>query len=224
DLINLFIHEEWPSSTLLHSDERKNVLSWILSNHFGAAAVDHAYKERTYSVELNNEFRPYAIADLVGGKSSGQFMESGLTRFLNNQFRWLYSWPDRLDFSPVAIDRDHGKIKFFHGRDLTRTTLGQILKLFMMGQRVLIDKNEMNEELEKVLDVFLMENNLKGQSVNFVTSIQILELGEGWLIHYDGKKLLRNEESQKFWEHIFKYLNLAEPELSVDKDIFCLWS
>src|SRR5690606_2795024 len=95
---------------------------------------------------------------------------------------------------------------------------------FMMGQRVLIDKNEMNEELEKVLDVFLMENNLKGQSVNFVTSIQILELGEGRLVLYDGKKLLRNEESQKFWEHIFKYLNLAEPELSVDKDIFCLWS
>lgn len=224
DLVNLFIHEEWPSSTLLHSDERKNVLCWVLSNHFGAGAIDHAYKEKAYPVELTNEFRPYAIVDLVGGKSHGQFMESGLTRFLNHQFRWLYSWPDRLDFSPVAIDRDHGKIKFFHGRDLTRTTLGQVLKLFMMGQRVLIDKSDISEELEKVLEVFLLENNLKGQSVNFVTSIQILELGEGRLVLYDGKKLHKNEDSQKFWDHLFKYFNLSEPELIVDKDIFCLWS
>lgn len=224
DLINLFIHEEWPSSALLHADERKNVLSYILYNHFGHGAVDHSFKERVYPVDLSQEFRPYAVADLIGGKGPGQFVESGLTKFLNNQYRWLYSWPDRLDFTPTAIDRDHGKIKFFHGRDLNRATLGQILKLFMMGQRVLIDKSEMSEDLDKVLDVFLLENNLKGQSVNYVTSIQILELGDGRLVLFDGKKLHKNEDSQKFWGHLFKYLNLSEPELILDKDVYCLWS
>lgn len=223
DLFNLFIHEEWPSSALLHENERKNVLSWILNNHFGKTAVDNYYRQKVYSSDLTSEFRPYAIADLVGGKGAEQFMDSGLIRYLNTNLKWLYSWPDTLDFTPVAIDRDHGKIKFFHGKDLTRTTFGQILKLFMMGQRVLIDKSDLDDDLDKTLSVFLLENKLKEQSVNFVTSIQILELGEGRLVLYDGKKLNKNEENQKFWAHLFRYFNLYEPEIVLDKDVFCLW-
>ena len=92
-----------------------------------------------------------------------------------------------------------------------------------MGQKVLLDVSGMGDGLDKKLQIFLLENNIKSQSVNFMTVTQICELGEGRLILFEGNKLKENPASEKFWANIFHYFNLEQLDIQLDQDVFSLW-
>lgn len=223
DLFHHFIHSDWISSSLLTPSEKKESLVWILNEHFGSKEIDQRYQYEALGGDLTADFRPFGVIDLFGGKKHHHFRNIGLHSFLDRHFKWLYQSHDELPFTPEWIDVNHHKIKFFHGEDLDRTTFGQILKLFMMGQRVLLDTSGLVEGLDKKLQIFLLENNLKSQSVNFMTNTQICELGEGRLIMFHGERLRENPNREKFWAHIFRYLNLVQPEMLADEDVFSMW-
>jgi hypothetical protein len=223
DLFHHYIHQEWISSALLSKTEKKETLGWILNEHFGSSEIDQRYEFGSYGGELSSEFRPFGIIDIFDGKKQKHFERLGLTSFLNNHFRWLYQSHEELVFTPANIDVNQHKIKFFHGRDLTRKTFGQMLKLFLMGQRILLDISQLPEGLDKKLQIFLLENNIKSQSVNFMTATQLCELGEGRLILFEGERLIDNPAREKFWAHIFKYFNLVQPEMQMDDDVFSVW-
>jgi hypothetical protein len=93
----------------------------------------------------------------------------------------------------------------------------------MMGQRILLDRTGLSEDLEKKLQIFLVENNIKIQSVNFITSIEICELGEGVLIIFQGDRLYENPQAELFWPQIFKFFDLSQPEVTMDPDVFSVW-
>ena len=223
DLFRHFVHAEWISSALLNSSEKKETLGWILKEHFGTREIEQRFQYEVYSSDLTPEFRPFGVVDIFEEKNSGHFKKTGLIPYLNNHFRWLYQLHEELLFLPSSIDLDQHKIKFFYGADLNRTTFSQILKLFMMGQRVLLDRAGLSEALDQKLQVFLLENNIKNQIVHFMTSTQICELGEGRLIIYDGARLVDRTDSEKFWSHIFKYFSLMQPELQMDDEVFSMW-
>jgi len=223
DLFNHYVSSDLVSSALLASEEKKEVIKWILQEHFGHDEISYRYQHTSLSGELTSEFRPFGVVDIFEGNKSNHFKKIGLENFLNKHFRWLYKNHEELVFTPEWIDVNHDRIKFFNGAELTRTTFGQALKLFMMGQRILIDTSGLPEGLDKKLQIFLMENNLKGQSVNFMTTTQILELGDGRLVLFDGQKLIDHSSREKFWDHIFKYFNLSQPEIQMDDDVFTMW-
>jgi hypothetical protein len=106
---------------------------------------------------------------------------------------------------------------------MDRTLFAQMIKLFMMGQKIVLDRSGLSDDLDKRLQIFLLENNLKVQSVNFLTSINLVELGEGRFITYEGDKLTNLEDQQKFWGHLFRFFNLTHPKIQTDRDIFSLW-
>lgn len=223
DLFHHFVNSEWISSSLLTPEEKKESLNWILSEHFGPKEIDQRYHYDAYKGELTAEFRPYGVVDIFGGKSGNHFQKTGLVPFLDLHFRWLYQSYDELTFTPEWIDAHHTKVKFFHGADLERISFGQILKLFMMGERILLDVSGLKEGLDKRLQIFLLENNIRTQAVNFMTSTEICELGDGKLILFHGDKLTENPSKEKFWQHIFRFLNLVQPEILMDEDVFSLW-
>lgn len=223
DLFHHFIHKEWISSALLTPNEKKETLSGILKEHFGGPEIDQVYQFQINSSGLTSEFKPFGVIDLFDSKNQKHFELLGLINFLNQNFRWLYQSHEELLFKPSAIDGDQHKIKFFHGRDLDRTTFSQLLKLFMMGQRVLLDISGLPEGLDKKLQIFLLENNLKSQSINFMTFTQLCELGEGRLILFEGDKLVENPGREKFWSNIFKYFHLVQPQMLMDEDVFSMW-
>lgn len=223
DLFNHYVNSHWISSSLLTMEEKKESLSWILREHFGPKEIEQKYKYDSYRPHLDEDWRPYGVIDIFGGKTGHHFERTGLYQYLDRQFRWLYQTQDELPFTPDWIDMNQHKVKFFHGIDMNRTTFAQMLKLFMMGQIVLLDSTDLGEGLDKKLQIFLLENNIKIQSVNFMTSVQVCELGEGKLIIYDGQRLIENPSREKFWSHIFRFLNLVQPEMKMDEDVFTLW-
>ena len=142
---------------------------------------------------------------------------------LEKTLPWVYNIQEELQFTPKAIESGQYRVKFFHAATMDRTRFGQMLKLFMMGQKIVFDRTGLNPDLEKRLQIFFLENNLKMQSVNFMTHIELCQLGDGLLILIEGRAINNHPERLKFWEQIFNYLKIQHPSLKMDEDVFCLW-
>lgn len=221
DLFELFTRSDLPSSALLSPVEKKETFLRLLREHLGSREIDHRYRFAPHRAELGADFRPYTLLDIFGSAKS--FKLSGLLSFLKTHLEWLYHHHKSLNFTPEWIDLNHHKVKVFCGEELTRTTFAQVLKLFLMGQTILLDRSHLPEGLDKKLQVFLIENNIKTQSVNYMTPTHVCELGEGKLVIFEGHKLIDNPSREKFWSHVFSYLNLVQPQMIMDKDVFSLW-
>ena len=221
DLFHHFVNSDWVSSSLLTPGEKKELLGWILFEHFGQNEIEERYHYHDARRELSEEFRPFGVVDIFGGKEKSE--KIGLIPFLHKNFRWLYQGQEQFLFTPEWIDLHQNKVKVFHGGELDRVGFGQLLKLFMMGQRIILNRTGLGEGLEKKLQIFLIENSIKIQDVNFMTPTQICELGEGRLIIFEGDKLIDNPKRETFWTHIFRFLNLVQPEMVMDEDVFSLW-
>jgi hypothetical protein len=223
DIFQHFVNSDWISSVLLSKNEKKESLKWILTEHFGEREIELRYNYQSTKGQQNQEFRPFGIMDIFGKNKQDRFEKIGLTQFLDMNFKWLYQIQASLPFHPDWIDLHQHKLKFFNGHDLDRITFAQVLKLFMMGQKIILDQSGMGEGFEKRLQIFLIENNIKIQFVHFQTQVQICELGEGKLIIFEGEKLIDNPMKGKFWPQIFKFLNMVQPEMKMDEDVFSLW-
>jgi hypothetical protein len=223
DLFESYVAHRWFSTCLLTAKEKKELLRRCLNEHFSNDEIEHQFNYLKDSAEIGPDFRPYALIDVFDQNQAKVFNKNGLKPFLNENFRWMFYIHNDLDFTPQWIDSSHHRVKFFHAAGMDRTLFSQMLKLFMMGQRIIFDCTGLSDELDKRLQVFYLENNLKLQSVNFLTSINLCELGDGRLITFEGEKLTTHEEKNKFWNHILKFLNINHPEVQSDEDIFSLW-
>jgi hypothetical protein len=222
DIFELFTRNTWVSSCLLSQDEKKDLLPKALVNHFGQNAVEEKYHYRSHRGELNQDWRPYSIVDVVS-PANDAWEKNGLLPFLESHLRWLYSVHKEIPFTPESIENSSHKIKFFHGTDMDRTTFGQMLKLFLMGHKVILDKSGLPNELVKRLEVFYLENNLALQNVNYLTSITLTELGDGKFIAFDGEKL-SGKDTTGFWKNIFRFIRMTLPEVIMDREVFGLWN
>jgi hypothetical protein len=221
DLLNHQTYDRWISTALLTKAEKGALLPKILLEHFGGREIERRYHYHLNDGEFTHEWKAFGLIDVFDNEND-YFQKSGLTNFLRENFRWMYTKRKELSFTSEAIDENQHKIKFFYGATLDRTRFAQMLKLFMMGQKVVLDRKGLSAELEGRLQVFFLENNLKVQIVNFFTTVNLCELGEGRFITYDGS-LLKNGSDKKFWPQFFKYFNLNHVDMNLDEDIFSLW-
>lgn len=221
DLMNHYTHGRWVSSSLLRAKEKGEILSRLLFEHFGFQEIERRYHYQVQGGELSLEWKPFGVVDLFDD-GINLFRGIGLLRYLEENFPWAYSIHKELNFTTEWIEENQHKVKFFHGSALDRTRFGQMLKLFMMGQKVVLDRTSLSPELDKRLQIFILENNLKIQSVNFLTPVNICELGEGRFITFEGPRL-DEESGKKFWAHLFKYFNLNHMDVALGDEVFSLW-
>lgn len=221
EILENYAHDQWVSSSLLTPSEKKDLLPKLLQEHFGIAEIDVRYHYNAHGGELTEEWRPFSLIDLFLPDDLNN--TNGLMSFLEENFRWMYQIHTSLNFTTEWIEANHHKVKFFHGSTLDRVRFSQMLKLFLMGQKVILDRTNLHPDLDKRLQVFYLENNLKIQMVNFQTDIHLCDLGEGKFITYEGHKLNDRPEKNQFWKQLFKYLNMSQPILHAPHDVFSLW-
>lgn len=223
---NIFFHysrHEWISSCLLGPQEKRGLLPDILREHFGTSEVEERFHYRQRSSTLDPEWRPYGIAEIFDDVKKSHYQSTGLLSFLDDNYRWMYQLQTEMNFTTEWIESNAHKVKFFHGANMDRLLFGQMLKLFMMGHRIVFDKTGLKDELEKRLQIFYLENNLKIQSVNYLTSIHLCEIGEGKFISFEGEKLKDNPKKKDFWKNLFRWFNLSQPEVLMDQEVYGLW-
>ncbi len=223
DLFDSYISNRWFSTVLLTSKEKKDLLRLCLDEHFSNEEIEHRFHYLSESSELGAGFRPFTLIDLLDEGHPEVFSKNGLKSYLNENYQWMFHTHQNLNFTPGWIDSGHERIKFFHANGMDRTKFAQMIKLFMMGQKIIFDISDLSDELDRRLQVFYLENNIRQQSVKFLTTIGISDLGEGRFITYEGDKLQNKEDQDKFWGHMFKYLSMNHPTVRLEPDIFSLW-
>lgn len=223
DLFYHYSRGEWISTALLTHEEKKGILTQVLNDHFGKTEIEKQYHFKTGSQSLGEEWESYGNVQIIGEMKNSHWKKIGLIDYLDEEFRWMYQQHDEVIFTTDWIEENAHKIKFFTASGMDRTHFSQMLKLFMMGQKILFDKSNLTPELERRLEIFYLENNLERQSVNFQTQIVLTTLGDGKFITFEGEKLKTVSQAKFVWKNIFKWLNLIQPEVHMDPDVFGLW-
>jgi len=221
DLETNFLNRRWISSSLLGPLEKENLLGQYLFDLFGPIEIA---KEFSLNVKLEYSQQYWKYLELISlfDSEKNDFYHQGLITFLKENYRWAYRNYDQLVFESDWIDENQDKIKFFQTKKMDKNLFVQVLKLFLMGQKIIIDISDLSPELKSRLEVFVIENDLQLQKVNFCTELIYTSLGEGMLILYEGKNLLLSDH-QQFWKRIFTFIKLPHLYLNFGEDVFGFW-
>jgi hypothetical protein len=149
-----------------------------------------------------------------------------LWSYLRTNFGWSYKVisSDTLKLHETKNPyQEH--IHLFHGHDVDRTIFNFMLKAFMNGGRVILNRSGLSEEYTKRFETFFLENNLDVEKVNFKTKIQNINLGEGRLIIFDGDNFgqLSQAEYEEFWKKIVETFSLMHVPIQNVEGIDYYW-
>lgn len=227
-LFLIMVNNIIPSSILLSPTMKKPILakalSDVVSHNFLMSHLDNSL----YDEELHISFKPLVFFELYLTQSNITNYElvskGGIKYFFDRDYPWMY----RLyfdDFNFSGEEDNNQKVYFFFGKILDDNSFNQMLKLFLNGGKIFLDTYELSEKLKDKLEVFLTENNIDYEKINYLTPITKAQIGEGTLIAYNNHKLADSQTMKKvgFWQTMIKYLDLKHLSLEVDEGVFYFW-
>ena len=206
-----------PSSVLIGHRSKKGVLirelNDLVANSYLPArlAAQGAYDFDDVTVFSPLSF--FKVYEKIDGVSSlfQSWEQLNLWNYLRSTFGWSYKI-----FSSDTLKLHENKnpyqeqVHLFHGHDIDRTLFNFILKNFMNGGKIILNRSGLSDEFSKRIETFFLENSLNVEKVNFKTQIQNVSLGEGRLILIDGDQFgeLSRDEYQEFWKKIVETFSL----------------
>lgn len=230
---DLWTQQEWnlmPSSVLIHPRVKRGVIGKFLKDHLSSAFVRQAHQLAMTEESESGHFAPLVFFDIfwdeeLAAQAPGELDELGLLGHVQRDYRSCWRWRGRFDFNRESEDENTHKLKFFFGKQMDRTKFQQVLRLFLNGQKVVLDRQGLDPVLEKKLQLFLVENELVPQDINFLSKLTLVRLGEGVLLMYDGQKLREHPLPKKiaFWEHVTKYIQLKHLAIRGEDQFFFNW-
>lgn len=82
----------------------------------------------------------------------------------------------------------------------------------------------MDAKLSQRFEIFLIENSLKVDQINYMTHVQYTELGDGKLVIFDGSSFKADSVNfTKFWDKIFHFFRFRHIVLDVPEGIEYYW-
>lgn len=215
-----------PSSVLINHRLKKGVLARelndLVANSYLPArlAANAAYDFEDIAIFSPLSF--FKVYEKVDGVSAlfQSWEQLNLWSYLRSNFGWSYKV-----ISSDTLQLHENKspyqeyVHMVHGHDVDRTLFNFILKTFMNGGRVILNRSGLSEEYIKRFETFCLENALPVEKVNFKTQIQNITLGEGRLILIDGDQFgeLTAAEYEEFWKKIVETFSIHHiPILNVE--------
>ena len=206
-----------PSSVLLSHRLKKGVLTrelndLVANSYLPSRLVSSAYEHQDVSTFQPLSF--FKVFERIDGVSSlfQNWADLNLWEYLKANFGWSYKviHSDTLKLHENKNPYQEN-ILLFHGHDVDRTIFNFILKTFMNGGRVILNRSGLSDEFNQRFETFFLENNLNVEKVNFKTQIQNIVLGEGRLVLIEGEgfKDLTKQEFFDFWKTLVQTFSLV---------------
>ncbi|GAB4014002.1 MAG: hypothetical protein Fur0010_11410 [Bdellovibrio sp.] len=178
-----------------------------------------------YEGEEVSLYRPMRFFKILSRADSLDFwVKNGVMHCLFQNYPWCFE--ERLDERYLFNEEeDTRQILMIGGKTLDQNHLHQILKYFMAGGGVIIDRSGIELNILKKIELFLMENSLKVERVQFLTTIHHIALGDGRLVVVDGSQLseAKAEEKTAFWEKIYSLFGIKNIHLDIPEGMECFW-
>lgn len=214
-----------PNSALLSPESKKEPLAKALKDVVNESFIRSHMQNELYDDDYSASFTPVVFFDLVSsGAGLSSYEQTGLLSFLHRQYPWAY----RI-LADIDLEQDESyeqKTRFFAGADLDHAKFNKLLRLLLNGSKVFLDTVGMPEELDKKLNVFIIENNLNVEKINFVSPISKIQLGEGSIITYQSEKIIDAplNKKLKFWETITAFLKVKHLTVNTDDQVYFFWN
>ena len=220
-----------PSSVLLSHRLKKGVLTrelndLVANSYLPSRLASSAYEHEDISTFLPLSF--FKVYERVDGVSSlfQSWNDLNLWTYLKSNFGWSFKVisSDTLKLHETKTPyQEH--IHLFHGHDVDRTIFNYILKTFMNGGRVILNRSGLSDEFLRRFETFFLENNLNVEKVHFQTQIQNISLGEGRLVLVDGEgfKEMDKNDFFNFWKTLVETFSLVHIPLQNAEGVDFYW-
>lgn len=217
-----------PSSTLLPMNSKRGAFDKVLND-----LIDYNYKKsifvHSFQEEEEANLRPLSFfiieddIDVATGKSLWD--QYNFWEFIHSQFGWAFQKRqiESIDFDEENLDLE--KIYCFTGENFDEKTFRNVLKIFMLGGIILLDRNQLEKKLIQRLEAFLIENSLEVEKVNYHTEVHNISLGTGRLVVFNGYKLgeLNADKKIDFWSKVFSTFDIVKLPIHIDSDVNYVW-
>lgn len=220
-----------PSSVLIAPQNKKSVLGRELNDLVANSYLPSRLTSSVYEFGDVAVFSPlsfFKVYEKVDGLSSlfQSWDQLQLWPFLKEHFGWSYKIISKETLNLHENKNPYQEhILMFHGHDVDASIFSFILKTFMNGGRVILNKSGLSDEYNKRLETFFLENNLPVEKVNFKTQVTNIELGDGRLILFDGDSLVENagDDLAHFWSKIIETFSLVHVDIKNSEGIDFYW-
>lgn len=221
-----------PSSVLINYRLKKGVLTRelndLVANSYLPArlSVNTAYEYEDIAVFSPLSF--FKVYEKVDGLSSmfQSWDQLNLWNYLHSTFGWSYKV---ISSDTLKLHENKNPyqeyVHLVHGHDVDRTIFNFILKTFMNGGRVILNRSGLSDEYSKRFETFFLENSLPVEKVNFKTQIQNISLGEGRLILIDGDQFvdMTPADYEEFWRKIVETFSILHIPIQNVEGIDYYW-
>ena len=221
-----------PSSVLINHRLKKGVLTRelndLVANSYlpSRLSINAAYDYEDIAVFSPLSF--FKVYERVDGISSmfQSWDQLQLWPYLHSTFGWSYKIisSDTLKLHETKNPYQEN-IHLFHGHDVDRPIFNFILKTFMNGGRIILNRSGLSEEYSKRFETFFLENSLIVEKVNFKTQVQNIVLGDGRLVIFEGDQFAEanKEDYFEFWQKIVETFSLLHIAIQNAEGIDYYW-
>jgi hypothetical protein len=227
-LMKCVVNEVYPTTVLLGNSLRRGPLGKAFKDIIDTNLIRTQLDDDYYSDESSLSFQPLVFFELNDG-GEGHFSfekamnESGLKYYFEKEFAWSYKI--KHEFSSNVEDLDERSVYFYFGHRLDQANFNKVLKIFMNGYKVFLDIANLDPALMQKLELFFTENELKTESINYISPVVKASLGEGLIITYDSRKLKETSLIKRagFWDTMVKFLDVKHLKVEADEGVHFFW-
>lgn len=216
-------HDYLPTTILLNESEKVSGVDEFLKEVYSESFLNHKIHE---DFDFNeSDFFPFSLINLYGFgmKTWLNWEDSKLCATLRKKYPWLVmkKSEDDLDVDDPSLDQ-----LYIFGGELTKDFFHKIINLFLSGTSSFIDTALLPEEVKKKLEIFILENSLQVEMVNFVIPIRKASLGESSMVLFSSAELLNKtkKEQAQFWQQLLKTTHIAHLDtMDVQESVYTFW-
>lgn len=219
-LFEMIVSDYIPNSALLSPKVKQSPLAQalfdIITGHFIQSHRENELFEDDYDMNLTSLifFHLYSTKE--------NFSETGLLQYIKRRYAWCFRLKKEIKFDFEEVDH---KVYSFALKDMNLKDLSSLIKYFLNGGKILVDKSEASGDVLNRFNNFFIENDIQIEKVNYVTNVEKSKLGEGLIIAFDGEKLkdVPTIKRHNFWDTIVNFLGINHIDVQVDETVFYYW-
>ncbi len=215
-----------PSTLLLSESVKKDVLQRQYMDIVGETYLPMHLAKDLYHDEEGSLFKDMYFFEVYRNllREDHSWGDLGIYEFLDEYYPRIYKIKDFQNFKFLDED-DHQIIKFIQGKDLDLKRFNQLLKIFLMGGKIVLDKDGLDPELDKKLESFLLENSIQTQRAKSHTEISFSKLGMGGLLCFYGEKIedLASAQRNELWLRMISMFEKDHVKINRDPKVEFYW-